>query len=233
MPSRFYLSKMETCESISEPYPMFEQEPLRPEVDEVQSQREVQPKPSPSYMDDDAQFNFPDYQLQNGTKFNSHVMAENRGQPVPVPNVLSDSFPTFERQYSINTVMEVIECHDINDLSSSGFTATNPHEELSSYTQTKPMNIQRNINNGQKLSSSSSFGPSDHLQKTVLAPPASDLSDCNQENSISSSPVHFPFTCYQDDFNQASPSNTTITQQSTFSTTSQNQLTYDEGEYLL
>ena len=147
-------------------------------------------KSSPSYMDVDACFTYPDYPI--GSKITSHVMAENPFQErcSQTQDYTSQAPPIMERQYSINTVMEVIENHDINDTSSYQC----PSQIQSPFFKpepTPPICIQRQPNAQADPNHSSS------PQLTYLAPPASDVREYSMcGSSVSSSPETTSFVGY-------------------------------------
>ena len=147
--------------------------------------------------------------------------------------------PVLERQYSINTIMEVIDSHDINDITSPNVNKS----EMQTYAtlQSQPINIQRPGPTPKERNFEDQFldrsNENQQVTGTVLAPPASDMrefkhGDLSYGSSISSSPGGFqvPFTQYQETFIQQSspnPSSTTSDMQNFVNYQNQNEFTPD------
>jgi len=218
------LRKRESCERFNQPSFVQSQEPQSIDMNAHPM------KPSPSYTDATAQFNFPTYQRQEGNRYNSHVVAENKSQPFPPQPSLEESTPQLQRQYSINTVMEVIDSHDIDDIVSFESAEPSMCHQPPTYSQTQPINIQRpnapiNIDALQSCFPQGNF----MQQDTVLAAPASDrMQGC----SLSSSPGCLPFTRYQGEVSHVqSPCQQSHVQQMTCAPTTQYSTNYiSEGK---
>ena len=213
MRSQFDPYKKESCNGFNHPFPSQQELPQQTEFNiEVQSTPNLQMKPSPSFMDADVQFNFPSCEQQDRSKYNSHVVAETKCQSFPASTVPDGCFPALQRQYSINTVLEVIESHDINDTASFNSAETNSCRN----SQTHPMDIHSSIvppNVVINQPNPRSTQTNDPQQVTVLAAPASDRL---QGSSLSSSPGCLPFTRYQSELNHVpSPSSQSQVQQMT------------------
>ncbi|XP_076825238.1 uncharacterized protein LOC143470842 [Clavelina lepadiformis] len=122
---------------------------------------------------------------------------------VAFPEVLRAGPPKMDRQYSINTVLEVIENHKISDFSKSS-TAFSPKAgkaEMMGCAASQPIDIRRNPNASdmQRMISEEQF------DRTTLGAPVSDTysqygcSPAYSNISTSPGPEPFPFEQYQHD----------------------------------
>ena len=171
----------------------------------------IPPKPSPSYMDNDVQFNYPDVRPSYPNNFHGQVT-----QKMPCQKIGSDpELFVLDRQYSLTTVMEVIDNHVIDDEASYSFGSCEQTDRNVNTQTIQPQDVR--------------FNPQGFLTKskpqlTVLAPPASDMREDKLASnaygsSVSSSPGGMNLPPYQEDFIQSPVSSySTFNQQSSTST---------------